>query len=150
MIAGMGGKVETNAGNLNVPQGDVREPVVTIAGLKLTPVTTGEGALDTGAVFSRIAEKMAGSEFSSAWAMAAVISFREVDAAVEAAVTITGASEDGAVDEGAVKNTPADKLLLVERGWDILTEHMRLGRKAKRTTREATNKNTTNLKSTGK
>ena len=116
-MAGTGHKVETIAGNLNVPEGDAREPAVTIAGLELTHVTTGEGALDTGAVFSRIAEMMAGSEFSSSWAMAAAISFeREVDSAVKAAVTITGASEDGAVDEGAVKNTPADKLLLVERG----------------------------------
>ena len=109
--------METNAGNLNVPEEDAREPAVTIAGLELTLVTTGEGALDTGQVLSRIAEMMAGREFSSAWAMAAAISFeKEVDAAVEAAVTLTGASEDGAVDEGAVKITPADKLLLVERG----------------------------------
>ena len=110
--------METNAGNLNIPEGDAREPAVTIAGLELTPVTTGEGALDTGAVFSRIAEMIAGSEFSSTWAMVAAISFeREVDAAVEVAVTtcITGASEDGAVNEGAVKNMPADKLLLVDR-----------------------------------
>ena len=104
----------------------------------------------TQAVFYQIAEMMAGSEFSSAWAMVVTILFeREVDAAVEAAVTITGASEDGAVDEGAVKNTPADKLLLVEHGWDILTGHERLGRKAKRTTREATNKNTKTSRAPG-
>ena len=116
-MAGTGGKVETNAGNLNVPEEDAREPAVTIAGLELTLVTTGERALDTGEVLSRIAEMMAGREFSSAWAMAAAISFeKQVDAAVEAAVTLTGASEDGAVDEGAVKITPAGKLLLVERG----------------------------------
>ena len=45
-----GGKVETNAGNPNVPEGDAREPAVTITGIELTPVTTGEGALDTGSI----------------------------------------------------------------------------------------------------
>ena len=113
-MAATDGNVETNAGNLNVPEGAAREPAATIhvAELELAPVTTSEGALDTGAVFSHIAAIMVGSEFSSAWAMAtAILLEREVDAPVEAAVTATGTSEDGAVDEGAGKIMPADKLL---------------------------------------
>ena len=38
----------------------------------------------------------------------------------EAAVTITGAADDDEADKDEVKNWPAEKLLKVERGWDML------------------------------
>ena len=37
----------------------------------------------------------------------------------EAAITTTGAEDNGAAED-IVKNRPADKLLKVERGWDVL------------------------------
>ena len=61
-MAGTGGKVETNDGNLNVPESATWEPTTTIAELELTLVTAG-GALETGAELSRIATIIAGSEF---------------------------------------------------------------------------------------
>ena len=38
----------------------------------------------------------------------------------KATVTVTGAADNDRADEAEVKNRPADKLLKVERGWDIL------------------------------
>ena len=64
---------------------------------------------------------MAGSEFSRAWTTATAIS-RERDVAdiEEAAVTTTGAADDDRAEEDEVRNRPADKLLKVEHGWDML------------------------------
>lgn len=72
-MAGTGRKVETNDGNLNVPEDAAWEPATTIAELELTLVTAGE-ALDTGAELSRIAAIIAGSEFPRAVATADAIS----------------------------------------------------------------------------
>lgn len=69
---------------------------------------------------------MAGREFSRVWATATEISLeKDVAYTEEAAVTIFGiAEEDGAEEDGAeedeVKNRPADKLLKVESGWEML------------------------------
>ena len=63
-------KVETNDGNLNVPEDGARHD---IAELELTLVKDG-GALDTGAELSRIAAIIAGSEFPRALATADPIS----------------------------------------------------------------------------
>jgi len=71
-MAGPGRKVETNDGNLNVPEGAAWEPATTIAELELTLVTAG-GALATGAELSRIAAIIAGSEFPRAVATADAI-----------------------------------------------------------------------------
>ena len=38
----------------------------------------------------------------------------------EATITTTGAEDDDRAEEDQVKNRPADKLLKVERGWDVL------------------------------
>lgn len=83
--------VETNAGNLNIPEVDKRKLAATIAKLKLALNTAGEIVLDTGAVlFSWSPEIKAGSEFWRTWATATMISLEiEVDAPVEAAVTST-------------------------------------------------------------
>ena len=66
-------KVETNDGNLNIPEDAAWEPATTFAELELTLVTAG-GALDTGAELSRIAAIIAGSEFPRAVATADPIS----------------------------------------------------------------------------
>ena len=69
---------------------------------------------------------MAGREFSRVWATATEISLeKDVAYTEEAAVTIFGiAEEDGAEEDDAeedeVKNRPADKLLKVENGWEML------------------------------
>ena len=120
VMASTEGNIDTNAGNLNVPDEAVGELTVTIARPELTVALSG-GTLDIEAVFSRTTEMMAGSEFSKAWATATAISL-DIDVVDidEAAVTITGAADDDRADDDEVKNRPADKLLKVERGWDIL------------------------------
>ena len=64
-MVGTGRKVETNDGNLNVPEDAAWEPATTVAALELTLVTAG-GALETGAELSQIATIIAGSEFPRA------------------------------------------------------------------------------------
>ena len=62
---------------------------------------------------------MAGSEFSDVRAMATAISMeRDVEDTEDTVVTTTGAAE-----EDVVENKPADKLLKVERGCDILRKN---------------------------
>ena len=120
VMAGTEGKVEMNAGNLNVPDEAARELATTIAWPESTLAKTGE-TLDIGAVFSRTAEMMTGSEFSRAWATATAISLeKDVADVEEAAETTTGAADDGGATEEEGKNRPADRLLKVERGWDML------------------------------
>ena len=96
---------------------------MTYEALELTVVTTCGGALDTGAVFFRIAAMIVGSEFLNTWAIAVAIPFeREVDAAVEAAVTTTEVTDDEGDEVGAAETNPAVRLLLVEsRGtmWNL-------------------------------
>jgi len=67
------------------------------------------------------AEMRAGSEFSKAWATATALSL-DIDVVDidKATVTVTGVADNDRADEDEVKNRPADKLLKVERGWDIL------------------------------
>ena len=122
VMAGKEGNVETNAGNLNVPDEAARELATTIAWPELTLAITGE-TLDIGAVFSRTAEMMAGSEFSRAWATATAISLeKDVADVEEAAVTTTGVADDDGAEEEEVKNRPAYMILKVERGWDMLEQ----------------------------
>jgi len=125
VMAGTEGNVETNAGNLNVPDEATGELATTIAWPELTSAIT-VGTLELGAEFSRTAEMMAGSEFSRAWATATAISL-EIDVVdiEEAAVTATGAADDDEAEEDEVRNRPADKLLKVERGWDMLKTNPR-------------------------
>ena len=66
---------------------------------------------------------MAGSEFSKAWTTATVLSL-DIDVVDidKATVTVTRAADNDRADEDEVKNRPADKLLKVKRGWDILKQ----------------------------
>lgn len=120
VMASKEGNVETNADNLNVPDEAVGELATTIAWPELT-LALSSGTLDIEAVFSRTPELMAGSEFSTDWATATAVSL-DIDKADidEAAVTITGAADDDWADEDEVENRPAEKLLKVEHGWDML------------------------------
>ena len=112
-MAGTRQKVETNDGNLNVPEDAAWEPPTTIAALELTLVTAG-GALQTGAELSRIAAIIEGSEFPRAVALAeAISSVSEEDVP---AVTATDAEDDEGEEVQVVETKPPAKLLLVERG----------------------------------
>lgn len=64
---------------------------------------------------------MARSEFSKAWTTATALSL-DIDVVNidKATVTVTGAADNDRANEDEVKNRPADKLLKVEHGWDIL------------------------------
>ena len=107
-MAGTEGNVDTNAGNLNVPDEAAGELAGTIARPELTLALSGR-TLDIKAVFSRTAEMMAGSKFSETWATATTI-----------LLDIDVVDIDDRVNEYKVKNRPADKLLKVKLGWDIL------------------------------
>ena len=64
---------------------------------------------------------MAGSKFSKAWTTATALSLDiDVVGIDKATVTVTRAADNDRADEDEVKNRPADKLLKVKRGWDIL------------------------------
>ena len=79
--------------------------------------------LEIEAVFSETAEMMAGSEFSRVWASATEISLeRDVAYTEEATVTTIGVAQDNGAKEDEVKNRPADRMLKVERGWEMLTK----------------------------
>ena len=119
-MAGKEGNVETNADNLTIPDEAVGELATTIAWSELT-LALSAWTLDIEAVFSRTPELMAGSEFSKAWATDTAVSL-DIDKADidEAAVTMTGAADDDGADDDEVENRPAEKLLTVERDWDIL------------------------------
>ena len=120
VMAGTEGNLEANIGNLNVPDEAVGEPATTIAWPEITLAKSG-GTLDREAVFSRTAEMMAGSEFSRAWATATAISLEMYVAGIEeAAITTTGYADYDRADEDEVKNRPADRLLKIERDWDML------------------------------
>ena len=64
-MAYMGGHVQINDRNLNVPDDAAKEAATTIAVLELTLKTAG-GALDTGVELSQIAAIIVGSEFPRA------------------------------------------------------------------------------------
>ena len=72
VMAAMEGNVETNAGNLNVPDEAMTKLTTTIAWPGLTLAIT-SGTLDIEVVFSQTEEMMAGSEFSRAWATVTTI-----------------------------------------------------------------------------
>ena len=74
VAADMDGNVDTNEGNVNVPEEAANEPATTIAGMEQTLDATTEGALDTGAEFSRIAGMIVGRELLNAWAIADAMS----------------------------------------------------------------------------
>ena len=52
MVAGTDRNVETNVDNLNISEEAIRQPAMTIAGLKLTSDVTSVGTLETGAELS--------------------------------------------------------------------------------------------------
>ena len=120
VMAGMEGNVNTNAGNLNVPDEATEELAATIAWPGLT-LALSCGMLYIEAVFSRTAEMMAGSKFSKVWATITAI-LLDIDAVDidKAAVTVTGAADDDGADKDKVKNRPAHKLLKVKHSWDNL------------------------------
>ena len=117
VVADMGGNVDTNEGNVNVPEAAANEPATTIAGVEQTLDVTTDGALDTGAELSRIAAMMVGRELLNAWATADAMSLEnDEDVPVEAAETSTLAAEGESEEVHVEGITPADKLLYVERG----------------------------------
>ena len=124
-MAGTRGNIETNDGNLNVPDDAAKEPGTTIAALELTLETAG-GALDTGVELSRIAAIIVGSEFPRALATADAISSESEEDVP--AVTTTDAADDEGEEVQAVETKPAAKPLLVERGR-TLTDSRRLRKK---------------------
>ena len=111
VMANTEGNVKTTAGNLNVPDKASGEFATSIAWPELTLAISGR-KLDIEAAFSQTAEMIAGNEFSSAWSIATAV-LLEIDLAdiEEATITTTGAAD---------KLEPADKLLKVESGWDML------------------------------
>ena len=116
VAADMDGNVDTNEGNVNVPDEAAKEPATTIAGVEPTLDVTTEGALDTGAELSRIAAMMVGRELLNAWAIAHAMSLEnDEDVPVEAAETTTLAAEEEGEEVHVEGITPADKLLYVER-----------------------------------
>ena len=112
-MAGTGRKVETNDGNLNVPEDAAWEPTTTIEALELTLVTA-VGALETDAELSRIAAIIEGSEFQRAVTTADAISSESEEDVP--AVTATDAADDEREEVQAVETKPVAKLLLLERG----------------------------------
>ena len=70
VVADMDGEVDSNAGNVHVPEEAVIEPATTVAGVEQTLDVTTEEALDVGAALSRIAAMMVGKELLNAWAIA--------------------------------------------------------------------------------
>ena len=52
VVAGTDRNVETNVDNLNISEEAIRQPAMTIAGLKLTSDVTSIGTLETGAELS--------------------------------------------------------------------------------------------------
>ena len=119
-MAGTGGNVETNDGNLNVPDDAAKEPATTIAALELT-LETASGALDTGAELSRIPAIIVGSEFPRPVAMANAISSESEEDVP--AVTTTDAADDEGEEVQAVQMKTAAKLLLVEHERTMTDSH---------------------------
>ena len=100
MVADTDGNVDTNAGNLNVPEEAANEPATTTAELEQLLVETAGGAIDSGAVLS------------NAWAIADAISLeRDEDVPAEAAITAVVAEEEEGDDVHVVAIIPAVKLL---------------------------------------
>ena len=112
VVADTDGKVDTNAGNVHVPEAAAIEPATTIAGVEQTVDVTTEGTLDTGAALSRIATMMVGRELLNAWAIADAMSLEnDEDVPAEAAETTTLAAEEEGEEVHVDGITPADKLL---------------------------------------
>ena len=116
MVADRDGNVDTNEGNVNVPEEAANKPATTIAGVEQTLDVTTEGALDAGAELSLIAVMMVGRELN-AWAIADAMSLEnDEDVPVEATETTMLAAEEEGEEVHVEEITPADKLLYVERG----------------------------------
>ena len=112
VVADTDGKVDTNAGNVHVPEAAAIEPATTVAGVEQTLDETTEGTLDTGAALSRIAAMMVGRELLNAWAIADAMSLEnDEDVPAEAAETTTLAVEEEGEEVHVDGITPADKLL---------------------------------------
>ena len=112
VVADTDGKVDTNAGNVHVPEAAAIEPATTVAGVEQTVDVTPEGTLDTGAALSRIAAMMVGRELLNAWAIADAMSLEnDEDVPAEAAETTTLAAEEEGEEVHVDGITPADKLL---------------------------------------
>ena len=94
VVADMDGNVDTNEGNVNVPEEAANEPATTIAGVEQTLDVTTEGALNTGDELSQVAAMMVGRELLNAWVTADAMSLEnDEDVPVEAAETTTLAAE---------------------------------------------------------
>ena len=112
VVADTDGKVDTNAGNVHVPEAAAIEPATTVAGVEQTLDVPTEGTLDTGAALSRIAAMMVGRELLNAWAIAEAMSLEnDEDVPAEAAETTTLAAEEEVEEVHVDEITPADKLL---------------------------------------
>ena len=112
MVADTDGKVDTNAGNVHVPEEAAIEPETTVAGVEQTLDVTTEGALDTGAALSRITAMMVGRVLLNAWAIADAMSLEnDEDIPAKAAENTTLAAEEEGEEVHVDGITPADKLL---------------------------------------
>ena len=112
VVADTDGKVDTNAGNVHVPEAAAIEPATTVAGVEQTLDVTTKGTLDTGAALSRIAAMMVGSELLNAWTIADAMSLEnDEDVPAEAAETTTLAAEEEGEEVHVDGITPAEKLL---------------------------------------
>ena len=121
--------IDTNGGNLNVPEVEASDLAATIAELETTLRTEGGrgAALETrGAWLSaRSMETKVSRECWSAWVTVSVILFgSEFDAPDEAVVTATESPDDGGVDLEKSGNKPDNKLLDV----DCRVDHWKLGK----------------------
>ena len=127
--------IDTNGGNLNLPEVEASELAATIAELETTlRIEGGRGAaLETrGCTKSaRSVETKVSREWWSAWATVTVILFgSEFDAPDEAIVTATESPDDGGVDLEKSGNKPANKLLDVDRRvdhWKLGKNHEQMG-----------------------
>ena len=108
VVADTDGKVDTNAGNIHVPEEAVIEPATTVAGVEQRLDVTTEGAHDVGAALSQIAAMMIGRELLNAWAMSLE---NDADVPAEGAKTTTLAAEEEGEEVHVDGITPADKLL---------------------------------------
>ena len=105
--------VDTNAGNVNVPEEAANKPATTIAGVEQMLEVTTEGALDTGAALTRIATIMVSRGLLNTWAIGDTMSLekdKEVTAETAKISTAAAAEEEGG-DVHVEGIMPADKLL---------------------------------------
>ena len=112
VVADTDGKVDTNAGNVHVPEEAAIKPATTAAEVEQTLDKTTEGVLNTGAALSQITAMMVGRELLDTWAIADAMSLEnDDDVPAEATETTTLAVEEEGEEVHVDRITPADKLL---------------------------------------